>query len=385
MNAATAEVLEIPKKRGKYGEGSCYQRQDNERWEISFYDNEGRRRRESFSTESKARKALVRKLALKETGKLDAPEGRTKVDSLSTAYLRYIKNSKPKSYKWADRVWRLHLEPFFGGRLASRIGTDEISRYIEERRAGVETDTKTLERNATINREIAVLKAMYNHSARELDPPLVSRVPRFPKKLRESNPRSGWLDDEQYEGLQSQAKHVWLRGLLAVAYNFGFRKAELLGLKVRQVNLKDRTIQLLPGTTKNDKGRTVRMTQDVHEWLAPCVEGKKPEDALFTWEDGSPVRDFRVAWAKMCKAAKVSILLHDFRRSAIRNMIRAGVPEKTAMRISGHVTRSVFDRYDIGSEDDLAEAAQRIEERRNGIGRKLVTGDAKPEQQSTTR
>jgi len=124
------------------------------------------------------------------------------------------------------------------------------------------------------------------------------------------------------------------------------------------------------------------MTQDVYERLAPCVKDKKPEDSVFTWEDGSRVKDFRVTWSKMCKAAKGSILLHDFRRSAIRNMIRAGVPEKTAMRISGHVTHSVFDRYDIVSEDDLAEAAERIENRR--IGRKLVTENHNSNEQSAT-
>jgi len=80
--------------------------------------------------------------------------------------------------------------------------------------------------------------------------------------------------------------------------------------------------------------------------LIPCVRGKKPDDSLFTWEDGSPVRDFRGTWSKMTKAAKVPILLHDFRRSAIRNMITAGVSEKTAIQISSHATRSVFDRYD---------------------------------------
>jgi integrase len=226
------------------------------------------------------------------------------------------------------------------------------------------------------------MKAMFNHASRELDPPLVSRVPKFPKKLRESDPRSGWVDDAQYEALQDHAKDTWMRGFLAVAFNFGFRKSELLGLKVRQVDLKDRTIQLLPGTTKNDKGRTIRMTEDVYQRLAPCVKDKRGDDALFTWGDGSPVRDFRVAWSKMCKAAKVPILLHDFRRSAIRNMIRAGVPEKTAMRISGHVTRAVFDRYDIGSDADLAEAAERIENGR--IGRKLVTGKETAAQQSVS-
>jgi hypothetical protein len=63
-------------------------------------------------------------------------------------------------------------------------------------------------------------------------------------------------------------------------------------------------------------------------------------------------------------------------------MIRAGVSEKTAMRISGHVTRAVFDRYDIGS-DDLSEAADRIEKHR--IGRKLVTGKEQSAEQSVSR
>jgi integrase len=204
------------------------------------------------------------------------------------------------------------------------------------------------------------------------------------------------------EGLQDNAKHVWLRGFLAVAFNFGFRKSELLALRVRQVNLADRTIQLLPGTTKNDKGRTVRMTEDVYQRLAPCVKGKKPEDAVFTWENGDPVKDFRVAWDKMCEAAKVNIDPHDFRRTAVRNLVRSGVSEKVAMRISGHVTRSVFDRYDIGSEDDLVDAAKKLETRRNQsaanqdsarntapensqIGRKLATGKENWIEQSTTR
>jgi len=125
------------------------------------------------------------------------------------------------------------------------------------------------------------------------------------------------------------------------------------------------------------------MTTDVYERLKPCVKDKKLEQSVFTWEDGSAVRDFRVAWDKMCAAAKVPILLHDFRRSAIRNMIRAGVSEKTAMQISGHVTRSVFDRYDFGSDADLADAAEKIENRR--IGRKLVTETRNAESSEASR
>ena len=77
-------------------------------------------------------------------------------------------------------------------------------------------------------------------------------------------------------------------------------------------------------------------------------------------------KDYRVTWDKMCKAAEVSILLHDFRRTAVRNMIRAGVSKLTAKRISGHVTDSVFDRYDIDGEADLENAAEKLQARKSG-------------------
>jgi len=95
-------------------------------------------------------------------------------------------------------VWGVHLEPFFGGMIAERVNSDHLQRYIRKR-----LDAEAAP--ATVNHELTVLKAMFNHGAKA-DPRKISRVVRFPEKLREADPRSGFVIDEQYETLQAKAK-----------------------------------------------------------------------------------------------------------------------------------------------------------------------------------
>ncbi len=149
-----------------------------------------------------------------------------------------------------------------------------------------------------------------------------------------------------------------MRALLAVAYNFGFRESELLSLQVSQVDLTPQTIQLRPRETKSGHGWTVVMTQDVHPLLAECAKGKQPGAAVFTWHDG------RAVWSTMCEAAGVNVRLHDFRRSAVRNLIGAGVSRDVPRKISGHETDPIFSRYNITDEYDLADAARKLENSR---------------------
>jgi integrase len=153
--------------------------------------------------------------------------------------------------------------------------------------------------------------------------------------------------------------------MLETGYNYGWRVSELLNLRVGQIDLVARTIRLDPGTTKNQEGREVTIESGtLLQLLRHCVEGKRPEEQVFTRGD-KPVRDFRKSWQNLCTAAGVpTLLFHDLRRTAARNLRAAGVPEEIIMRIAGWKTSSVFKRYAIVDKSDIRTALQQLERTR---------------------
>jgi len=156
------------------------------------------------------------------------------------------------------------------------------------------------------------------------------------------------------------------------AYHTGWRKGEILNLRWNQVDLKEKVIRLDPGSTKSGEGRLIALDGELLETMQGQLEARKvvtipgqaPSLCPFVFHhDGKPIKDFRAALeGALGKTGLSGKIFHDFRRTAVRNMIRAGIPERVAMMISGHKTRSVFDRYYIVSEQDLKEAARKTTE-----------------------
>jgi integrase len=345
-------VESIEKKpRGKRGQGSVYQPQNSRNWWIKFSAN-GRVIQKSAETESR-RDALdvLKAEILKHASGEAVDSGKVSVDDLYAVLLSdYRINGK--ALWWAELNWNKHLKPFFGGMQAKNVGTDTLSRYIESRR-------KENAANGSINRELSLLQRAFMLGY-ESQPRKVARPLRF-HRLAESKPRQGFIERKAYDALTANCADLFMRTMLALAYSFGFRKSELLTLKVSDVNLLTGTVQLRD--SKNGEARKVSLTQDAKNLLAACCAGKSVEDAVFTRGKGTKaVADFRGTWDKITLAAGCSgLLFHDLRRSAVRNMVRAGIPEVVCMKVSGHKTRNVFDRYNITSERDLADAAKKIE------------------------
>jgi integrase len=340
------------------GTGGVYRRPGSGFWWVSYQLN-GKLVRESSGclTKTAAGEKLKERLRASGNGNFLGPRiEKITVDELYNDLLQDYR-IKNQTVEWAERVWNVHLKDFFGGMRAANLGTNQMTGYVEKRFG--EGAAKS-----TTNRELALLRRAFSIGF-DAEPQKVVRVPKFHKHIvsEKGNERRGFVEEHQYRKLaEAAAGQLWLRTLLALGYTYGFRKAELLEMRCQQVDLLNNTVCLYSGETKNGEGRIVKLTEECRSLVTELRRGKQPDDFLFV-RGSEPVRDFRGAWDALVKAAGVpDLMFHDLRRSAVRNMVRRGVPQKTARQISGHKTDAVFSRYNIVSEADIADAARKIEE-----------------------
>ena len=149
--------------------------------------------------------------------------------------------------------------------------------------------------------------------------------------------------------------------MLDFAYYSGWRRNEILHLTWDEVDRDGDVIRLSPRRSKTKIGRVLPISAPLRQVLDRRAGARRGADPRVFRRDGVPVRVWRTALRDACRQAKVPHrLLHDCRRTAARNLIRAGVPERIAMLLTGHKTRAVFDRYNIVNEQELLTAGERL-------------------------
>ena len=243
-----------------------------------------------------------------------------------------------------------HLREFFGGWPAEAMTADAVRQYQLHRRA-------QQAEAATINRETSALSRMFQLAIRRGQ---LERMPPFPNRLEENPPRQGFFEHGEYLKVRAELPPSF-QDVLDFAYYSGWRRNEILHLTWDEVDVHGGVIRLSPQRSKTKTGRVLPVSAPLRAVLDRREQKRRDGQTRVFERDGVPVRVWRTALRDACRRANVPHrLMHDCRRTAARNLVRAGVPERMAMLLTGHKTRAVFDRYNIVNEQELLSAGQRL-------------------------
>jgi integrase len=354
-------------RRPKYT-GSLYQRKPDGIWQMQ-YIHDGRMHRESTKTYSKeeAGKILSTRLRTLRAGEEPPKQSTATMSELATLWMQaHEAQWKPATANVTKCIWEKNIEPLLGKRQPGSILPADLEIFISRLKAQGFTETY-------INRHIVIVRAILQFGIRNK---VVREMPEFPSKFDERPYiRHGYIDDWDFIRLceEIEEKDTWLLALVACAFTFGFRRGELLGMRVNQVDLERHWITLPAGSTKTKMPRRIILNPEgkISKLLTPLVQGKQPHAYVFSRDaQGSiPVRDFRVEWAKAVKASGIKtgsgpdglLHFHDLRRSAITRMAGAGLSEAESMAIAGHLSQDVHRRYKQLSEGAAQRLASKID------------------------
>ncbi len=279
-------------------------------------------------------------------------------DAVQDVVTDYTVNGK-KSTAWVKRRIKNHLTPAFGGQRLSAITTPDLRAFAAQRLdAGASA--------AEINRELAIVRRAFRLAV--ADDKYHGRIPTFPM-LQERNIRAGFFDDAMVEAVKTHLPAA-LQPVVTFGYITGWRvQSEILPLEWRHVDRKAGEARLEPGTTKNQAGRVFPFTDTLRalideQWRQHEALRQQGTICRYVFHrHGKRIKDFRGAWKTAAAAAgSLGRIPHDLRRSAVRNMERAGLSRSVAMQLTGHKTEAVYRRYAITSEGDLREGVERLNE-----------------------
>jgi integrase len=341
---------------------------------IDYYIN-GRRKRERIGPDKRLAETVLRKR------KVEIAEGKyldkqrpitTTFDELADAYLQWIMPDMARGIPARKKSWRSHdlyalghLRPYFGGHRLTAITPMMVAQYQANRRAQRSRFGRPV-RPATINRELAILRTMFNIAKRGMlglkggvppENPVASRL----SFAKEHNERDRVVSAEELDCLL-EASPSWLQPIILMAHDTGMRRSEIARLRWSQVDLRARVIRLTSADTKTDEGRAIPLTERVirlFNSLPRHVSGY-----MFVTKRGTPYHPNMISAGfqqACCRARVTNAVFHDLRHTFVTNMRRARVDTITAMAISGHRSLAVFRRYNTISGHDLQAAIRQLD------------------------
>jgi integrase len=364
-------------------------------WWIA-YSFRGQKHREPSGSRNRADavRLLKRRLAEMGQGRLVGPDiEKTTFEDLARTLLDDYRVNGRKSLETAEGSIKA-LRAFFGPLYARDLTLDRLNAYVVAR---LDAGRKP----ATIRNDLALLKRAF-HLAERAGKAI---CPPFPT-IRVQNARQGFFEESEF---QAVLKHLPedLRPLVEFGYLTGWRLDEVLGLQWPQIDFDAPVtipgviagtgiVRLEPGTTKNDEGRVfpfavlpeLEMLLRTQRARTTALERATGQIIPFVFHrNGKAIKSYRGAWATACIAAgffrvdaatgekkPTKLPFHDFRRTAVRNLERAGVPRSVAMKLTGHKTESIYRRYAIVSERDLAEGVVKLAALRTVVRSQAAAG-----------
>jgi site-specific recombinase XerD len=373
--------------RARRGSGSVFQRtyRDSTRklrktknWYIEFVSgNRAIREATEFTKRSDAVEFLKKRISETLSGKVVLEKNVTYDDLRALIVTDYTNNGR-KSLGDLKSTRLPKLDDAFGGAKAIDITTASVERYKTLR-------LKAKAAPATVNRELAALKRMFRLGLRH---GVIATMP-YISLLSEHNVRKGFFELEQFRAVLNHLP-VEHQPLFELAYITGWRiRSELLTRQWRHVDFSGKGwLRIDPGEAKDaSAGREFQFTS----WMRDALERQRKfvskverrTKSVIPWvfcrSDGVRIHRLYEIWREACRSANVHRIPHDFRRTAVRNLERAGVPRTTAMAMIGHKTESIYRRYSIVDQGMLEIGTSKLEalQQRQRKARSIVVPLAK--------
>ncbi|NIM97842.1 MAG: tyrosine-type recombinase/integrase [candidate division Zixibacteria bacterium] len=251
------------------------------------------------------------------------------------------------------------LKAHFGNMLARDIKPHMIEEY-QQQRLSHNTYRATPYKPSSVNREFEVIKRIFNLALRE---ELVDKNPCFKvSKLSENNARERVLSYEEFVKLTEALPHHAAE-IVRMGYYTGMRFGEVVGLTWARVNLEKGYICLTPEETKTEKPRRVYFVPQVFEVLerAKKIRGIS-HNHVFIYQ-GKPLKSIKTTLRRALKKTGIEdFTLHDLRHTYNTNMRKAGVQRSVIMKLTGHATLSMYNRYNTVDEEDAKDAVAKFKD-----------------------